>query len=861
MQMRANTITTICAACLCVPLLAQDPPAAGTALYQFQIAEPLAEPRAGACLASLGGGKVLAAGGWIDGVPSSVVEVHSADLGWSRAAPLSVARGEHTCTALADGRVMVAGGRGAAGSVGAIEIYDPSLDEWRRLPQSMIGRWRHSATLLTDGRVLLAGGQNDTRFFDTLEIVDPWFNTLTLLNSRLRSPRTGHATAALPGGAALVAGGLNTTGFIAPLDLVRPSGQVEAGPVLPEGAAGLSATPLLDGKVLLAGGTDAFGDTDRSSIYDPQQNSLTSAPPLPGPRTGHRSLLLEGNGRVLVFGGSAGEAPVVATVLFDSASGSWESGPDLPASSPSSAAVASAGRLLALADSMLTLKYPALQLERAVILPGMTVRAAFVGIQDAAEAVVRATAVGSSLEAVLERTLPASPDLADLFSPGPETSGKRWIVSAAMPGVPVLQSVFAQKARVQILFDVRPGSPQAYESTALGFTLSREGENPEMTWPPAIALRVRGRTDSNSASGFILEVPAGQSGPARLLAGGEYEISARLSSLHDLYEIEPAVPSRSLTVVRRTPQALDYFLPGGATIVGEVRSITAGVRTGLPATIPGPSGAIAFSRGGFTIGEIRLPGGGSGRGTVNTSMGKAGALPFEFKYSGDHNYAPVSATSPPYTVQKGNLSLALKPLKDRYGVGENATIDAVLTHPKVPGATPTGRIEPMTNPRGLVGAGAAVGGDPANTGSITVRVHAGTATATLSNAAVGFNYSGDENFNPRSATTVVDFARTWPTLVFTPPATAAVGQTISFEVTVKASAALANSRPAVGSVQLISGGVFQRGFTLLPKGGDAATVVTVGPHPAPGAYEYLFRYLGDTAYEEVDSPTFRIVVQ
>ncbi len=382
-----------------------------------------------------------------------------------------------------------------------------------------------------------------------------------------------------------------------------------------------------------------------------------------------------------------------------------------------------------------------------------------------------------------------------------------------------------------------------------------------MAWPPAIALRVRGKAETNAASGFILEIPAGQSIPARPLAGGEYEISAHLASLQDLYELEPAVPLRSLTVSRRTPQALDFFLPGGATVVGEVRSISASVRTGLPTSVPGPSGVIAFSRGGSALGEIRLPGGGSGRGSINTLMGRAGALPFEFKYSGDHNYAPVSATSPPYTVQRGNLSLALKPLKDRYGVGENAVIDAVLTHAKVPGATPTGRIEPLPNPRGLIGAGAAVGPDPANTGSITVRVHAGTPAATLSNVTIGFSYSGDENYNPRSATAVVDFARTWPTLVFTPPPSASVGQTITFELIVRASAALANSRPAVGSVQLISGGAFQRGFTLLPKGGEAATVVTIGPHPAPGIYEYLLRYLGDTAYEEVDSPTFRIVVQ
>lgn len=861
-MVRANSsILMLWAAFLSGATFAQDTPSVGSTLYRLEVSDPLIEPRSGACLASLGDGRVLAIGGSVDGVSSPTVEIYSQELGWQRTAPLSVARALHSCTSLADGRVMVAGGLNAAGPVGAIEIYDPALAEWRRLPQSMLARWRHTATLLTDGRVLLAGGQNDTRFFDTLEIVDPWFHTLTLLNSRLRSPRVGHAVAPLPGGSALVAGGFNTTGFIAPTDLISPAGQVTEGPRLPEGTAGLSATLLVDSRILLSGGTGAFGDTDIAFIYDPFLNSLAPAAAMPGRRTGHQALLLEGNGRVLIFGGTATESPVASTFLFDPASGAWESGPDLTGSSPVSSAIVAAGHLVALADTTLSLMYPALKLERSVVLPGMSARAAFVHIQDATEAMVSSMAIGSSPAVVVGQTLPVSTELTDLFSPGPETAGRRWVVAATLPGVPVLRAAFSQKARVRLTYDIRPSAPQAYESTAFGFTLTRDGENPDMAWPPAVALRTAGKAESNAASGFSLDVLNGQTPPVRALAGGEYEVSARLASLHDLYELDPVVSRGGLTVVRRTPQALDFVLPGGATIVGETRSVTATVRTGLPSSVPSPSGSVTVSRGGFVLGEVRLPSGGGGRGTANLLMGKAGSHPFEFRYVGDHNYSPVSSTSPAYAVQKGNLAMSLKPLKERYGVGELAAIDAVLTHPKVPGATPTGRIEPLPNPRGLVGTGAAVAGDPGNTGSIPVRVHAGTSTATLLNVPIGFAYSGDDNFNPRTATAVVDFVRSSPTLQFTPPTSVEVERTTSFEVIVKASAALVSPKPATGSIQIFSNGIFQRGFTLLPKGADAATTVTLGPHPDPGVYVYFVRYLGDLTYEDVDSPTFRVTVQ
>ncbi len=83
-------------------------------------------------------------------------------------APASGAAGPHPIyparelagvTALADGRLLISGGRVSWVAVDAVELYDPRsglFSQGPRLPQPRFG---HSSLLLADGSVLLAGGQ------------------------------------------------------------------------------------------------------------------------------------------------------------------------------------------------------------------------------------------------------------------------------------------------------------------------------------------------------------------------------------------------------------------------------------------------------------------------------------------------------------------------------------------------------------------------------------------------------------------------------------------------------------------------------------------------------------------------------
>lgn len=129
--------------------------------------------------------------------------VLGADGRFMRVGDMRIERYDHTATLLADGRVLVAGGRidGIAATATA-ELYDPQSRTFTVTGSMHVARTGHSATLLSDGRVLIAGGSSST----VAEVYDPVSNEFTVTGSLLE-PQSGQSATLLDNGKVLLAGG------------------------------------------------------------------------------------------------------------------------------------------------------------------------------------------------------------------------------------------------------------------------------------------------------------------------------------------------------------------------------------------------------------------------------------------------------------------------------------------------------------------------------------------------------------------------------------------------------------------------------------------------------------------------------
>jgi hypothetical protein len=151
------------AACLTTVLGAMHPAAA----------EPLRQPGTPASVVTrtehtttlLADGRVLVVGGRNAGPLASAALFDPVTATWSITGSLAVARYDHTATLLPDGRVLVAGGSDChynctpQNSLRSAELYDPATGTWTRVADMTATRTRQFAGLLADGRVLVAGGE------------------------------------------------------------------------------------------------------------------------------------------------------------------------------------------------------------------------------------------------------------------------------------------------------------------------------------------------------------------------------------------------------------------------------------------------------------------------------------------------------------------------------------------------------------------------------------------------------------------------------------------------------------------------------------------------------------------------------
>lgn len=220
---------------------------------------------------------------------------------------------------LSDGTVLVAGGSVGTEVRSSAERFDPVSGSWTATGRMHQARAGHSATLLPNGTVLVAGGYLTSRtqpeqMLASAELYDPAAGTWTLTGD-MNQARAGHTATPLPDGRVLVAGGPGNTA-----ELFDPvTGTWAAIADMTDARAGHTATLLPDGRVLMAGGTSA-------ELYDPITDSWTATGDLNEGYYGHTATLLA-NGLVLIAGGDVPRGPGARAwphaALYDPALGTW----------------------------------------------------------------------------------------------------------------------------------------------------------------------------------------------------------------------------------------------------------------------------------------------------------------------------------------------------------------------------------------------------------------------------------------------------------------------------------------------------------------------------------------------------------
>lgn len=246
------------------------------------------------------------------------------------AGTLSVARNQLGAARLADGSVLLAGGRTATGVDGTVERWTISADEvtaTSALGTLSIPRARPLIAPLKDGRALILGGEvSGGGTTDQVVLVTPATGLSVAYSSPLAA-RAGATATRLGDERVLLAGGIGPSGLFASAALI-------SGPTLAEittsaflGAPRVehAAVLLPDGRVFLAGGSLALGDDAQAltaaEIFDPATGSSVVLPPMNRRRRLPAAAYVDGS--VLVVGGTGASDASTTAERFELSSMTW----------------------------------------------------------------------------------------------------------------------------------------------------------------------------------------------------------------------------------------------------------------------------------------------------------------------------------------------------------------------------------------------------------------------------------------------------------------------------------------------------------------------------------------------------------
>ena len=280
-----------------------------------------------------------------------------------------VAQTSHLAATMPDGRVLLMGGNTSQSlnvpDSTLTQVFDPATETFARGPDLLFSakdrEFTSVAQLVEGGFLLMGGGINagfGARTSVATQMFDPAAGGLRTVGDAVLRGISHRTVAPLRDGGALATGGFGGGDPIGSDAERYDPAQAQWGTAghLLHVRAGHTATLLLDGRVLIAGGITccrapaASFFTDSAEIYDPATNGFTATGSMHDARGLHAAALLR-DGRVLITGGDGNDpaTPPLGTEIFDPATGGFGPASDLLAPRDSHSAVTlTDGRVLVL---------------------------------------------------------------------------------------------------------------------------------------------------------------------------------------------------------------------------------------------------------------------------------------------------------------------------------------------------------------------------------------------------------------------------------------------------------------------------------------------------------------------------------
>ena len=247
----------------------------------------------------------------------------------STVSTMNTARYNHTATLLNTGKVLITGGEDANGNpLDSAELFDPIAGNFSYTTGTLqSARYGHTASLLPNGTVLLTGGTGiDGGALNTAEIYNPATDTFTSTRGTMTTARSGSQAVSVvsmvstsgvqtTSSLVLVTGGHNSSGILNSAELYNVSTGTFSSTQDANGSTTMAAaryehtaTLLIDGTVLIAGGQGANGALSSEEIYNPNTGDFsTPASSMVTARYNHTATLMS-DGSVLFAGGFNGAA-------------------------------------------------------------------------------------------------------------------------------------------------------------------------------------------------------------------------------------------------------------------------------------------------------------------------------------------------------------------------------------------------------------------------------------------------------------------------------------------------------------------------------------------------------------------------